>query len=82
TRWSAAWTRSMIPTTEFTLGIHYTDIGLPSWMIGNIRASYDVSRWLTAQASLENIFDLQYRSAGSGISAPGRNIMVALRCNF
>lgn len=82
TRWSAAWTRSMIPTSEFTLGVHYTDIGLPSWTIGNIRASYEISRWLTAQASVENIFDLQYRSAGSGISAPGRNIMLALRCRF
>ena len=81
-RWSAAWTRSMIPASEFTLGVHYTDIGLPSWTIGNIRASYDISRWLTAQASVENIFDLQYRSAGSGISAPGRNIMIALRCKF
>ncbi len=81
-RWSAAWTRSMIPTAEFTLGVHYTDIGLPSWTVGNIRASYDISRWLIAQASVENIFDLQYRSAGSGISAPGRNIMLALRCRF
>lgn len=82
TRWSAAWTRSMIPSSEFTLGVHYTDIGLPSWTIGNIRASYDISRWLSAQASVENILDLQYRSAGSGISAPGRNIMIALRCKF
>jgi hemoglobin/transferrin/lactoferrin receptor protein len=82
TRWSAAWTRSMIPESEFTQGVHYTDVGLPAWTIANIRASYELSRWITAQASIENIFDLQYRSAGSGISAPGRNIMVALRCRF
>jgi hemoglobin/transferrin/lactoferrin receptor protein len=79
TRWSAAWTRSMIPSSEFTLGVHYTDVGLPSWTVGNIRASYEISRWLTAQASVENIFDLQYRSAGSGISAPGRNYGITLR---
>jgi hemoglobin/transferrin/lactoferrin receptor protein len=79
TRWSAAWTLSMIPSSEFTLGVHYTDVGLPSWTVGNIRASYEISRWLTAQASVENIFDLQYRSAGSGISAPGRNYGITLR---
>ncbi len=81
-RWSAAWTRSMIPESEFTQGVHYTDVGLPAWTIANIRASYELSRWITAQASIENIFDLQYRSAGSGISAPGRNVMFALRCRF
>jgi len=82
-QWSAAWLESDIaPADKPLVNINFPPGGLPAWTIGNIRASYDVCRWLTAQASLENIFDLQYRSAGSGISAPGRNIMVALRCRF
>ncbi|MBU3680131.1 MAG: TonB-dependent receptor, partial [Candidatus Kapabacteria bacterium] len=43
------------------------------------RAAYDVTSMLTAQLAVENLFDLQYRPAGSGISAPGRNIVTTLR---
>lgn len=82
-QWSAAWLTSDISPADMPLvNINFPPGGLPAWSIGNIRASYDVSYWLTAQASVENVLDLQYRSAGSGISAPGRNIMLALRCRF
>jgi hemoglobin/transferrin/lactoferrin receptor protein len=82
-QWSAAWLTSDISPADMPLvNINFPPGGLPAWTIGNVRASYDISNWLTLQASVENIFDLQYRSAGSGISAPGRNIMLALRCRF
>ena len=81
-RWSAAWTPSMIPPAEATLNVQYPAGGLPAWTVAGIRASYDVSSMLTAQLAVENIFDLQYRPAGSGISAPGRNIITTLRARL
>ncbi len=78
-RWSAAWTASMIPPVEATLNVNYPQGGLPAWTVAGVRASYDVSSMFTLQAAVENIFDLQYRPAGSGISAPGRNIITTLR---
>ena len=81
-RWSAAWTPSMIPPVEATLNVNYPVGGLPSWTVAGVRASYDVNSTLTVQAAVENIFDLQYRPAGSGISAPGRNIITTLRARL
>ncbi len=81
-RWSAAWTPSMIPAAEAALNVQYPAGGLPAWTIAGVRASYDVSSMLTAQLAVENIFDLQYRPAGSGISAPGRNIVTSLRARL
>lgn len=78
-RWSAAWTPSMIPPVEATLNVNYPQGGLPAWTVAGVRASYDVSHAFTLQAAIENIFDLQYRPAGSGISAPGRNLVTTLR---
>lgn len=78
-RWSAAWTPSMIPTVEATLNVNYPQGGLPAWTVGGVRAAYDLDTMFTLQAAVENIFDLQYRPAGSGISAPGRNIVTTLR---
>lgn len=78
-RWSAAWTPSMIPPVEATLNVNYPLGGLPAWTVASMRASYDVTRMFTVQAAVENIFDLQYRPAGSGISAPGRNVVTTLR---
>jgi outer membrane receptor protein involved in Fe transport len=37
---------------------------------------------VTLQAAIENLFDLQYRPAGSGISAPGRNFVGTLRMRW
>ncbi|MBU3741034.1 MAG: TonB-dependent receptor [Candidatus Kapabacteria bacterium] len=81
-RWSAAWTTSMIPPVEATLNVNYPAGGLPAWTVAGVRASYDVTRAITLQASVENIFDQQYRPAGSGISAPGRNVVAAVRVRW
>jgi hemoglobin/transferrin/lactoferrin receptor protein len=72
----------MIPAAEAALNVQYPAGGLPAWTIAGVRASYDVSSMLTAQLAVENIFDLQYRPAGSGISAPGRNIVTTLRARL
>jgi hemoglobin/transferrin/lactoferrin receptor protein len=56
--------------------------GMPSWMTLNLRASYQFNKYLNVQAGLENILDKHYRLFASGISAPGRNAILSLRCNF
>ncbi|HMU69723.1 MAG TPA: TonB-dependent receptor, partial [Chitinophagales bacterium] len=59
-----------------------TPEGMPSWYTLNIKASYDVMEYVTIQAGCENLMDHQYRVFASGISAPGRNIFVAVRAKF
>ncbi len=56
--------------------------GMPSWMTLNLRTSYQFNKYLNVQAGLENILDTHYRLFASGISAPGRNFILSLRCNF
>jgi len=59
-----------------------TEDGMPSWMTLNLRTSYQFNKYLNLQAGLENILDTHYRLFASGISAPGRNFILSLRCNF
>lgn len=79
-RWSAAWLVSEIsPADQPLIGVTIPQGGLPAWTVAGVRASYDLNTMFTLQAAIENIFDLQYRPAGSGISAPGRNVVTTLR---
>ncbi|MEZ0484219.1 TonB-dependent receptor plug domain-containing protein [Fibrella aquatica] len=56
-----------------------TTDGMPGWVTANLRGSVKVTRVVTAQLAVENLFDRNYRAFASGISAPGRNLMVTLR---
>jgi len=56
--------------------------GMPGWYTLNLRAGYQFNRFLNLQCSLENMLDKHYRNFASGISAPGRNLMVTLRAGF
>ncbi|MBR9999919.1 MAG: TonB-dependent receptor [Cyclobacteriaceae bacterium] len=60
----------------------YTDDGALSWYTLNFRLKYDFSPAFSIHAGVENIFDKHYRTYSSGISAPGRNFIVALRLNL
>ena len=60
----------------------YTPEGTPAWATLNFRTSYQLTEEITLNVSVENIFDKHYRPYSSGISAPGRNIIVALRGQF
>jgi hemoglobin/transferrin/lactoferrin receptor protein len=51
----------------------------PSWYTLNLRTNYRYSKALTITASLENITDQRYQTYSSGIAAPGRNLILALR---
>jgi hemoglobin/transferrin/lactoferrin receptor protein len=54
----------------------------PSWMTWNFKTSYHFNSFISLSGGVENITDLRYRSYGSGISAPGRNFILALRGSF
>lgn len=56
-----------------------TSQGMPAWQTINLRASYQVNRHMQIQAALENVLDRNYRVFASGISAPGRNLVLTLR---
>ncbi len=51
----------------------------PSWHTINLRTRYNLTDHFTLTASLENITDQRYRTYSSGISAAGRNLIVAVK---
>lgn len=55
---------------------------LPAWFTVNLRLSYKVFKLLSLQAGVDNIFDTQYRTFASGINAPGRNFILAVRFHY
>jgi len=63
-------------------GQYATVDGMPSWLTLNWRGSFNIKKYLTIQAGIENILDRNYRYFASGFSAPGRNFILALRSNF
>jgi hemoglobin/transferrin/lactoferrin receptor protein len=59
-----------------------TPEGMPSWFTLNAKFELNMGKQWQTQISLENIFDRNYRYFASGISAPGRNLSIALRKSF
>lgn len=59
-----------------------TEDGMPAWFTMNLRLSYQIHKNLSVQAGIDNIFDTQYRTFASGINAPGRNFIFALKGSF
>ncbi|WP_313791197.1 TonB-dependent receptor plug domain-containing protein [Lacinutrix neustonica] len=54
----------------------------PSWYTLNIRSQYQINKATTLTASIENITDQRYRTYSSGISSPGRNLIVSITYNL
>ena len=54
----------------------------PSWYTLNLTGQYEVNPSWLLTASLENITDQRYRTYSSGISAAGRNLIIALSYTF
>ena len=54
----------------------------PAWLTLNLRASLQLARGLSLNATLENIADKRYRPYSCGISAPGRNVTMSLSYKF
>ncbi|MDX2064020.1 MAG: TonB-dependent receptor [Bacteroidia bacterium] len=59
-----------------------TPLGTPNWLRLDARAQYALHPRLTLQVALENVLDSHYRSFASDVSAPGRNLVLALRTQF
>lgn len=75
--------RDQIPDSEIVDKPYlYTDYGSPGWYTLNVRASYAFYKHFTIDAGVENILDTHYRPYTSGISAPGRNFVLALRASL
>lgn len=60
----------------------YTEDGTPSWATLNIKSSYQINETLQLNAGIENILDKHYRPYSSGISAAGRNVILAIRATL
>lgn len=69
------------PSGEDNLN-YATPQGMPAWHTLNLRTAYQLTPQLQLQAALENISDRYYRVFASGISAPGRNVVLTLRGRF
>jgi len=54
----------------------------PAWYTLNLKLSYQLLDWLQLSGGLENICDQRYRTYSSGITAPGRNAILAVRARW
>jgi hemoglobin/transferrin/lactoferrin receptor protein len=55
--------------------------GMPAWFTLNAKVGWQINKFFSVQAACENIFDVNYRTFASNISAPGRNWIFTLRIN-
>lgn len=56
--------------------------GSLAWTTYNLYSSFQLRPKFSINFAIENIFDLHYRKASSGVSAPGRNFILSLRGRF
>jgi hemoglobin/transferrin/lactoferrin receptor protein len=54
----------------------------PGWYTLNFKAMYYITDIFSVSAGVENLTDQRYRPYSSGIVAPGRNFIIALRAGF
>ncbi len=52
--------------------------GSYGWAIWNLSGAYRIGQFARIRVRMENLLDLHYRPFSSGISAPGRNLVVGL----
>lgn len=57
--------------------VYATVDGMPAWYTLNARLQFFVNKNINLNLGVENILDKHYRYFASGISAPGRNIVVS-----
>jgi len=56
--------------------------GSPKWSIYSFTAALDYNENIRTSFSIDNIFDLHYKEFASGISGPGRSIIINLNVKF
>lgn len=52
--------------------------GTPGWWTLNLRTGITAHEWVRASISVENLLDKRYKSHGSGVYAPGTNVLLGL----
>jgi len=72
----------LTPSEENKVGVQYSASGALPWQRVDLAAGWTVTKLLTLQLQVENVLDYHYRTYASGISAPGRNIIVSTRVNW
>lgn len=78
---------SQMPSSEIDKAYMYAEDAngnpySPSWWTLNFKASYRVVEDVTIDAGVENILNKRYRPFAWGISAPGVNVILAIRVNM
>ena len=56
--------------------------GSPGWFTLNLRGGIQVTEYSHLTLGLENLLNKRYREHGSGINAPGFNVIVSLKNLF
>ncbi len=54
----------------------------PAWYTLNFKAMYQITDAFTVSGGMENLTDQRYRPYSSGLVAPGRNFILALKARF
>lgn len=54
----------------------------PAWHTLNLNVAFKATQWMECIAGIDNISNVRYRSYSSGITAPGRNFRLTLRCRI
>lgn len=72
----------VIGETIGSVGAQRTYAGLPGWYTINSSVQYSFQENLKLQFSVDNILDAHYKTFGSGISAPGRSLILSVYYNF
>ena len=71
-----------LPPSERNKPHLYSSDGSLAWYTINLRANYQLNTHLEIVGALENILDHHYRTYSSGISAPGRNLVISIKASF
>jgi hemoglobin/transferrin/lactoferrin receptor protein len=56
--------------------------GYPAWVTLNCKVSYKINKHIALHAGIENLLNTYYRLNASGISAPGVNGLIGIKCDF
>jgi hemoglobin/transferrin/lactoferrin receptor protein len=56
-------------------------LGTPSWNTFNFYSKHKISKALSLQVNIDNIFDIHYKEFASGINSAGRNFSLSLFFN-
>ena len=59
-----------------------TKQGYPKWWIVNTKATYYWKKLIILNMGVYNLFDIHYKTFSSGISAPGRSLMISAKLAF